>query len=60
MNVCENKSNLVARMDVTPAYSSFNILPVGYFFGKVQQKVVFQMVYAQTVKYCGKWRREVW
>ena len=46
MNVCENKSNLVARMDVTPAYSSFNILPVGYFVGKVQQKFLFQMVHA--------------
>jgi hypothetical protein len=48
MNVCENKSNLVARMDVTPtpAYNSLNILPVGYFVGKVQQKFVFRMVYA--------------
>jgi hypothetical protein len=46
MNVCENKSNLVARMDVAPVYNSFNILPLGYFVGKVQQKVVLQMVYA--------------
>lgn len=46
MNVCENKSNLVVRMDVTPADNSFNILSVGYFVGKVQQKVVFQMAYA--------------
>jgi hypothetical protein len=46
MNVCENTSNLVARMDVTPAYNSFSILPVGYFVGKVQEEVMFQVVCA--------------
>ena len=41
-------------MDITPAHNSFNILTVGYFFGKLQQKPVLQMVNALTIKYCGK------